>query len=134
MDRCIVSVDAKDQHGQVVGSKRYAVNSLVDELVDQQDRSRNFYHYPELEIWASLQSLFFQDLPRVSEILEGTDEGQHHMDIGKLVLLSDFLDGLTLQSENVRLFHVSEAAPVSQSWVRPDVTCFMFIFFAAWMA
>src|SRR5881398_3508737 len=42
LNRCIVSVDAKDQHGQVVGSKRYAVNSLVDELVDQQDRSRNF--------------------------------------------------------------------------------------------
>src|SRR6266571_4625719 len=114
LDRCIVSVNAKDQHGQVVGSEGYSVNSLVDKLVDQQDRSWNFYHDPELEIGASFQPLFFEDLLRVSEILEGPDEGQHHVDIGKLVLFSDFLDGLTFQSEDVRLFHVSEAAPVSQ--------------------
>src|SRR5947208_15136790 len=99
LDRCIVSVNAKDQHGQVVGSERYPVNSLVDELVDQQDRSRNFHHDPELEIRTSLQSVFFQDLPRASEILERPDEVSHHLDIRHLVLLSAVLYALTLQSE-----------------------------------
>ena len=74
LDRCVVSVDAEDQHGEVVGSEGYAVDSLVDELVDQQDCSWNFYHDPELEIGAPLQSLFFEDFLRVSEILEGPDE------------------------------------------------------------
>src|SRR3989442_6168441 len=50
LDRCVVSVNAEDQHGQVVGSEGYAVNSFVDKLVNQQDCRGNFYHDPELEI------------------------------------------------------------------------------------
>src|SRR2546425_331038 len=69
LNRCVVSINAKDQHGQVVGSEGYAVNSLVDKLVDQQYCRGNFYHDPELEIWASFQSFFLEDLLRVSDVL-----------------------------------------------------------------
>src|SRR2546426_4020856 len=96
LNRCVVSVNAKDQHCQVVGSEGYSVNSLVDKLVDQQYCCGNLYHDPEFEVGASLQSLLFEDFPRVPEVLKRPDERQHHVDVGEFVLFSNFLDSSAL--------------------------------------
>ncbi len=122
----VVSVAAKDEHGQIVGSDGVAIDELV-ELVSQDDVGRDFCHQEQFEVRTSLSPSSFM-ISMTFCFVYAAAERDHDVQVLQAEFFADFLDCFQFEAECSGVFRIIVTGSASPA---EEVAASGFVFVAA---